>query len=213
MSSSALLSLAHLIWINFVGMQPTMVKQTLFKGESMETIIDQIHYDHISMSKVLNLMEREVHSALGGVDLDLDLLIDSMRYMINYSDTVHHRKEDAIFDRLSQLDEGLAETIEELHQQHASLAKLGAKFYDIVTNASLGEVVSKQAILSMGQDYIKFLRQHMRIEEGDVLRKAKQLLSDQDMQLIDQQYSEFRDPLLSEELEREYGVLYKHLLI
>ncbi len=178
----------------------------------MDNIIDQIHYDHISLSKVLTIMEQEVQRILSDMEPDYELLVDGMRYMINYSDSVHHHKEDAIFARLSEKDPDLKQTIDDLLQQHRSLANLSAQFYNIVTSASLGEVVSKQEMLDISRDYTKFLRQHMRQEEGDVLRKAKKLLSEDDLKEIDKIYSDFRDPLLSESLEQWYNALYQRLM-
>jgi hemerythrin-like domain-containing protein len=137
----------------------------------MYDILDQIHYDHISMSKVLHLMEQEVFRIEADIDPDYNLLVDGMRYMVNYSDAVHHPKED------------VAE-----------------------------EFVSKDEISEKGHDYIGILRKHMNIEEGDLLRKAKKYLSKNDMVEVNQHYSEFSDPLLSDSLEREYNSLYHSLV-
>jgi len=178
----------------------------------MDDLIDQIHYDHLSMSKVLNIMEEGLERIESDLDLDYGLMVEAMRYMIDYSDTVHHPKEDAIFDRLLKRAPDLEEIIGEIHAQHKAIAKLGNQFYSIVDNASLGEFVAKQDITKMGHDYIRTLRQHINLEEGDLLRKARKFLSDDDMDDIKQQYANYRDPLLSDSLEQEYTALYQSLI-
>ncbi|MGI9316502.1 MAG: hemerythrin domain-containing protein [bacterium] len=179
----------------------------------MNDLIDQIKYDHISMSKVLNLMEREVGLLAEDQDPDYFLLVDCMRYMVNYSDTVHHIKEDAIFERLAEIDPDVVSTVNEIRQQHKSLALLSTQLYDIVRNASLGELVSKNDISKLSNEYVGSLRRHMSIEEGNLLRRARDVLSTEDMNQVEQQYANFRDPLLSGSLEQEYNKLYLNLMV
>lgn len=179
---------------------------------SMNDLIDQIKYDHISMSKVLNLMEREIGLLADDQDPDYYLLVDSMRYMVNYSDTVHHVKEDAIFSRLTEVDPDTTDTVEDIRKQHETLAVLSTQLYDIVRNASLGVLVSKDEISKLGSEYVSALRRHMSIEEGNLLRKAREALSAEDMYAVEQQYANYRDPLLSGSLEQEYNSLYKNLM-
>jgi hemerythrin-like domain-containing protein len=179
----------------------------------MNDLIDQIKYDHISMSKVLNLMECEIGLLADDQDPDYFLLVDSMRYMVNYSDTIHHVKEDAIFARLVEIVPETSETVEEIRTQHKTLAVLSTQLYDIVRNASLGELVSKADISKLGSEYVSALRRHMSIEEGDLLRKARESLSPEDLSKVEKEYANFRDPLLSDSLEQEYSSLYQNLIV
>jgi len=178
----------------------------------MDNLIDQIHHDHISMAKVLNLMDKEIQKILTDGEPDYDLLVDGMRYMVSYSDTVHHPKEDAIFRCLSQRDNKLKSIIVELQQQHHELAEMGAQLFNAVKNAALGEFVSKDQIASSGTKYIETLRQHMDLEEGEMLSGAREWLSEEDMTKVAKQYATFRDPLLSDSLEQEYQMLYQGLM-
>jgi len=179
----------------------------------MYDILDQIHYDHISMSKVLHIMEQEVYRIEADLDPDFNVLVDGMRYMVNYSDAVHHPKEDALFDRLLEKNPESKDLVEDIRRQHETLETKSGQFYDIVKKAAVAEeFVSKDDISSKGHDYIGILRKHMNIEEGDLLRKAKKFLSKNDMEEVDQEYSEFSDPLLSDSLEREYNSLYHSLV-
>ena len=52
----------------------------------------------------------------------------------------------------------------------------------------------------------------MSIEEGDLLRKARDFLNPEDLDQVEQQYANFRDPLLSDSLEQEYNSLYQNLI-
>ena len=178
----------------------------------MDDLIDQIHYDHISMAKILNIMEKEIERIEVDLDPDYDLLVESMRYMIDYSDAVHHPKEDEIFARLQERVPELKDSIQDILQQHKTLAGMSEDFSDIVSNASLGEFVSKQDITKSGHEYIRALRKHMDIEEGDLLRKARSKLTADDMLEVQKLYRNHHDPLVSDSLEYEYNALYRSLI-
>jgi len=178
----------------------------------MSNLIDEIHYDHISMSKVLNIMDNEVQKIMTEGDPDFDLLEEGMRYLVSYSDVVHHPKEDALFDLLSDSDSKVNELIQEITQQHQELARLGNNLFEDIKAAVAGEFILKNKISQDGKTYIKYLRHHMNLEEGQLLRKARKLLSEDDMKEVAKNYDSYRDPLSSESLESEYNQLYRSLL-
>lgn len=72
----------------------------MWKVNDMSNLVEQIHQDHVNVSKVLDLIEAEVGRARDEQAPDLELLEDAMRYMVNYSDLIHHPKEDSMFARL-----------------------------------------------------------------------------------------------------------------
>jgi len=160
---------------------------TFDKPDTIHNVVDQIRYDHISMTRVLQFIEQELAKLKSEGKADFDLLVDCMRYMIDYAEIVHHPKEDAMMDcvygRFKDLDE-----------------------------LAMEQFVEKSNIVAIGHAYVDMQRSHIRLEEGRLLRQLKSLLSDKDIVEINDTYSEHRDPQLSDNFEEEYNSLYRSLV-
>ena len=124
-------------------------------------IVEQIKYDHISISRILFIMERELYRINGGDDPDYGLLADCMRYMVEYTDLVHHPKEDAVIDCISKKTTGFKKLTDEIKFQHESIGKLSSEFYDLVKKAKLEESADTKEISETGLRYIFLQRKHI----------------------------------------------------
>jgi hemerythrin-like domain-containing protein len=181
------------------------------KVSDMPNLIEQIHQDHVSISKILDLVEKEVDRAYKERMPNLELLEDAMRYMVNYPDLIHHPKEDAMFARLVRNEPDVSGQVEALRQEHVALAELSAAFLEIVKAAQSGEFVQRKEVVKRGREYVETLRAHMNTEEAGLLKRARASLSDKDLEQIDSEYASVRDPLMEESLEKEYEALYRSL--
>jgi len=177
----------------------------------MSNLVDQIHRDHINMVRVIELIEQEVERARKEETPDLDLLEDALRYLTNYSDLVHHPKEDAMFERLAHKEPDMASQMDVLKDEHQSLARVGAAFLEIVKAAESGEFVQRKEVVKRGTEYMGMLRSHMDAEEVGILKRARAVLSDQDVADIEARYSDKRDPMMDDSLKKEYAALYRSL--
>jgi len=177
----------------------------------MTNPIDQIHQDHVNIAKILDLIEQELGRARDEQMPDLELLEDTMRYMVNYPDLVHHPKEDAMFARLLNQEPGAADRVEALRREHRTLASLSDAFLDIVKAAESGELVQRDELIRRGTEYVETLRAHMDTEESDLLRRARAALSDADLEVVNRDYASMRDPLMEESLQQQYAALYRAL--
>lgn len=177
----------------------------------MYHVVDQIRYDHISMSRILFLTERELARLKSGEDADFGLMLDCMRYMKDYAEAVHHPKEDAVMDCIYGRSPDLDVVIDEIKLQHRSMNEKSTAFLDIIRSAAMEQFEEKSNILALGQDYIRGQRSHMRLEEERLLRKSKELLSRSEVKEINQRYSEYSDPQIEDNFEEEYTRLYQTL--
>ena len=177
----------------------------------MTNPLEQIHLDHVNVSKVLDLIENEINRARAEEMPNLDLLEDAMRYMVNYPDLIHHPKEDSMFARLLQKEPDVSEKVEALRREHVELAALSQAFLEIVRAAETGEFVLRDELIKRGNTYVKTLRAHMDTEESDLLKRARESLSKRDLEEIGREYSDARDPLMEQSLSEEYKALYRSL--
>lgn len=178
----------------------------------MSNLVEQIHEDHVNVARVLDLIEKEIDTARQEGAPDLELLEDAMRYMVNYSDLIHHPKEDSMFERLVQKEPDVAKQVEVLRQEHQTLADLSSSFLEIVKAAESGEFVLRDEVVKRGTEYVDFLRSHMDAEEVDLLKRANASLSEQDLEEINAEYASAHDPLMEESLNQEYTALYRSLV-
>lgn len=178
----------------------------------MSNLVEQIHHDHVNVAKILDLIEKEVDRARNEQMPNLDLLEDAMRYMINYSDLVHHPKEDAMFARLMDKEPDVADQVQVLREEHETLARLSADFLEIVKAAESGEFIRREEVIKRGVEYVETLRSHMDAEEVGLLKRARASLTADDLEEIDAAYASARDPLMEDSLKQEYAALYRSLI-
>ena len=178
----------------------------------MYDIVEQIRDDHISMARILSIMEQEINPIDGADDCDYALLIDCMRYMVEYADVVHHPKEDAMMQCISKKSAYLEALVGEIEKQHKLIRKSSTEFYDIVKAVESEEIVSKEKISELGLKYIQMQRAHMKLENEHLLSKVRALLLHDDYLNINKRYEKYRDPQLSENFETEYSALYHSLV-
>jgi hemerythrin-like domain-containing protein len=177
----------------------------------MSNLVEQIHEDHVSIAKVLDLIEQQIDLARQEKMPDLELLEDAIHYMINYSDLVHHPKEDAMFEKLAQKEPGNADQVDVLRGEHQTLARLSGEFLEIVKAAEYGDFVLREDIITRGMEYVESQRSHMDAEEVGPLKLARAVLTDEDLAQIDAAYASAHDPLMTDSLKQEYAALYRSL--
>ena len=97
----------------------------------MSNLISQIHQDHLHMARILKLIESEIDALIAEEPRDLEVLDDSLRYLINYADRIHHAKEDIIFQRLQEVDPNSSELIDNIFNEHQELFKMGIEFKNL----------------------------------------------------------------------------------
>ena len=178
----------------------------------MIDLIEQIRYDHISMSRVLLLIEHELAKLRTGETADFDLILESMRYMIDYGETVHHPKEDAIMNCVYGRNHKVDEFIEAIREQHNRMDTKSTQFYKLIKIASMDQFVKRQEVIDSGENYILLQRNHMRLEEEKLLGEFNLLLTPEDKAQVNQQFADQKDPQIKDDFKKMFNGLYRSLL-
>ncbi len=178
----------------------------------MTNVIEQIHQDHVNMARLLNLVDAEIDKAKQDGMPDFLMLEHVMRYMTNYLDQVHHNKEDAMFRRVVSLDPQAKDAVKDLLLEHEELKSTGRQLYDLVCAAQNSDFVRREDVISQGTDYVRTLRTHMGKEEGDLLARARRLLTEHDLRDVDAEIDSIHDPLFGDTVEKEYQSLYAYII-
>jgi hemerythrin-like domain-containing protein len=176
-------------------------------------IIQQLHTDHINVSKLLDLLEREIEALHNEETPDCALMLDVMHYMVNYPDLLHHPTEDVVFEKLKECDPDAATEVDHLTAEHQVLADKGTQFLEFLRYIENETVmVSREAVEAQGEDYIALLRKHMSKEEGRIFPLARKLLAEKDWRAISAAVKKQEDPVFGKTVAEEYRTLYDSLV-
>ena len=178
----------------------------------MNDLISQIFQDHVHMARILKLIESEIDALIAEEPRDLEVLDDSLRYLINYADKIHHAKEDIIFQRLATVDPDIKELIEDIFSEHQELFEKGREFQNLVQAAEVGDFVLRDEIVEKGKIYVSTLYSHMSKEEEHLLERARGTLSEEDFASLDLDNVSAADPVFGEDVQKEYRELYNHIV-
>jgi hemerythrin-like domain-containing protein len=169
------------------------------------------HADHVNFGRLLNLLESELQLAHDGGTADYDLMLDIMHYMLHYSGTLHHPKEDIVFARIKSCDASAGAAIEELTKQHAQLRDMGEAMVRVLNDVVNGAIISRERVEATARAYVAGLRAHMRTEESEILPRAARLVSESDWTEIDAAIANFDDPVFGSQVHERYARLREQI--
>ncbi len=141
-----------------------------------------------------------------GEDPEYQLMTDILYYMTQYSDLIHHPREEAIFSLLLERDSSAEQDVAEITRQHHTIGESGAHFYEKLENIINGEseIMQLQEIEVPGRLYVTTLRAHMDQEEQSLFVMAEQLLNDDDWRKVKTETLSKPDPIFGEAIEDRF---------
>ncbi len=161
--------------------------------------------EHKYVSRLLPLLEKGAEKLLNDERPDFDCMEDIMHYMVNYPDRYHHPKEDLIFGRMSGLAPKTAEAVARLRKDHEKMAAQGQALLDRITAQKRSRSGIKARELAEEITlYTSGLRNHMKLEETEVLQPARTTLTAADWQDIDEAIKPINDPLFGGRIADRY---------
>ena len=174
----------------------------------MSNVIAALERDHANIAKLLDILESEILAIEVGKTPDYPLLQDIMRYMTQYPDRFHHPKEDLIFVQLLKREPGVRDDVEDLLEEHISIALAGQEFDRLLRTSAVDSVEVREQLGASGFAYIRALREHMLKEERKLFALAKAIFTKEDWQVIDEAVKAIDDPLFDEMTADDYQRLY-----
>ena len=168
--------------------------------------IFNLRNEHVNFKKLLNLLDAQLDLLHRGEDPDCQLMTDILYYMTQYSDLIHHPREEAIFSLLLERDSSVVENVAEITRQHHVIGESGACFYEKLESIINGEseIMQLQEIELAGRLYGTTLRAHMDKEEQSLFVMAEQLLNDDDWKKIKTETLSKPDPIFGEAIEDRF---------
>jgi hemerythrin-like domain-containing protein len=141
-----------------------------------------LRQDHRNMAILLRLWQDQIE--LIGDDKQPD-----------FSDAIHHPKEDLIYAGLRALQPSLAEGLEQVETEHEEIARLGEQLQDDIEAVIAGTEIETARVVGDAKAYMRRLNQHMAWEEEDLFRRAD---AEIDSIAIDTAHLSAIDPIFGE---------------
>jgi hemerythrin-like domain-containing protein len=159
---------------------------------------------------VVTGMQRVVKLLGAGADVARPMMFRSMLYYISeYPEQLHHPKEERyLFARLRHHANDLDKTIDDLEEQHAQGK---ARMRNIEHALTRYELVGESALpelREMVEEYAAFSANHRRLEEEVILPAARQWLTEEDWNELDEAFGTNRDPFAGVMVEADLGRLF-----
>lgn len=167
------------------------------------------HAEHINFARLLDLLEAQVARFQNVQPADHALLGNIVYYLRNFADRYHHPREDEAFVRLARRDPAMQPTIDRLAQEHRVIATAGEQLFGHLDEAAQRKGDPHAGLEAAAATYLVYYRQHIGLEEREVMPRAAQVLTPEDWRAVAQCAAP--DPLFGDMVELRFQALRSEL--
>lgn len=171
------------------------------------------HEEHAYFRRLLALLQKEVDVFHGGERPNYELMLDIVTYLREYSDQVHHPREDVAFARLARKAPELALTLERLKQEHRVIANAGDALKALLAEILEDAMVSRAEVEMAAATYLVYYDAHIAKEENDVIARAGRALAAEDWDAVKNAVPAVRDPVFGDAPEERYRKLRRQIAL
>lgn len=178
----------------------------------MHEILQALHTDHVNLSRLLTLVQRELdRPAEQGGDTDYATILDVLDYIENYADAVHHPREDQIYGRLAQRHPDRAGLVNELRAEHRQLSEATLHAMRLLSNVLKDVVQEKGTVDASVADFVNAQLRHMGTEEREIFPLIDATFDAADWQHVAAHARQVDDPLFGARIRDRYRSLHASL--
>ncbi|MFI4920576.1 MAG: hemerythrin domain-containing protein [Gammaproteobacteria bacterium] len=188
-----------------------MRKTTVLVDRPIDAI-DTLRREHANMRSVLTLIRNQLDVLDRGSAGNFVLLANALYYLRKFPGTVHHPKEELIFEYLRNADPSLTKDTAEAHKQHREIYELEDWLIELALNVPMPGTTSRQRLMEFGRHYLQVQRDHSMREEKILFPRAAELLKAKDWAEVARRFKEIDDPLFGTHKGERYEMLYEHLM-
>jgi hemerythrin-like domain-containing protein len=171
------------------------------------------HEEHAYFGRLLHVLQEEVDTLYQGETPNYELVLDIVSYLRDYSDQVHHPREDEAFKRLAKRSPELRPTLVRLQQEHRVIAQAGDRLRELVEEAAGDAVVPLADIEAAAATYIVYYRNHIATEEQEVLPVAARELTEADWMAAKDAAPSKANPLVGSDADERFKRLRRRIAV
>ncbi|CAK0769116.1 Cation-binding protein [Gammaproteobacteria bacterium] len=161
----------------------------------MSTLLEKLRQDHRNLERLLMIVEGQMQGFRAGRTLNLEVMVEVLAYMETYADQIHHPAENLVFEALIRQVGRPTREVSRLLEDHQSLGGLTRRFRLALEGILQGQVIPREAVEQVGEEFIRTNRQHLLMEEREVFPMAEDALTGEDWRLLESRVPSSNDPL------------------
>jgi hemerythrin-like domain-containing protein len=181
---------------------------------AQEGCLRTIQHEHAAMSAVLrSIVVMLDHGPGNRPERFFDVLRSMLFYIDEFPERLHHPKEsNLLFPRLARAAPGLMPVIDRLEHDHmAGEIAVRSLQHQLLAWEILGDASRPAFELAMRQ-HADFYREHMRLEETELLPAARQLLTPADWEALERAFAANGDALAGAAADPRYDRLFTRIV-
>jgi hemerythrin-like domain-containing protein len=171
------------------------------------------HAEHAYFNQLLRVLLRQVDLFHGGGQPNYELMQDIISYLTDYSDRVHHPREDVAFARLALRCPDMKLPLARLEQEHRVIAQAGQALSKLIQAVIGGAVIQRAELEVAAATYLVYYGNHIAKEEEDVLARAAKELTAQDWEAVRKAVPAISDPLFGPDAAERYRELRRQIAL
>lgn len=169
------------------------------------------HDEHMYFNRMLGLLSKEVDVLATGETPNYGLMLDILSYLRDYSDQVHHPREDEVFRRLAKLRPDRELPVARLRQEHRVIAAAGEALRQLLENAVADAMVSRAQIEIAAATFLVYYGNHIQREEEDILPLAAKVLAEADWAAAKNVVPAVQDPVFGANPAQRFSELRRRI--
>ena len=157
-------------------------------------VLETLRQEHRDMTKLLNLLERQIALVVQAREPDYELLLQIADYFRSFPDLYHHPKEDLILQHLTAKYPSAAEELQALEGDHEMGSRALANFSRALVDMVLNPDLRRDRFLEAAKWFLDNERRHMAWEDERFLEIAESQLTPEDWSAIDAKCQRLGNP-------------------
>ena len=184
----------------------------LHEEPEMTNALNAWHAEHAYFRQLLDLLHKQVDVFHTGKRPNYQLMLDIISYLQDYSDEVHHPREDVAYARLAKRCPTIELTLVRFGQEHRVIAHAGKSLLNLLNEILGGAIVLRAELEAAAATYLVYYRNHIAKEEEDFVSLAAQALTAEDWEAVRSAVPAGRDPLFGDRPEERYRELRRQIV-
>jgi hemerythrin-like domain-containing protein len=138
------------------------------------------HGEHLQFNRLLERLGEEVDRFATAERPNYELMLDIITYLREFTDRVHHPREDVAFARLAERLPELRPRLKRLQQEHRIIANAGETLRNHLSAVLAGSIVARDTVEAAAAIYLVYYANHIAKEEEEILPRASAMLTRED---------------------------------
>ncbi len=179
----------------------------------MESLIDELHNDHIKCNNVLDLLAEQLNKIHNGKSADYRLMLDAVSYLETNLEYALIPKEDVIFKESTEnYDiEELNDTIQQFRSENHEIMVLIHNLRNYIDAALEDSIFEKKPFERQLEKCIQRQREHMNTEENIIFPLLRKIMSEEQLKKISTDFESQTNIMSSDNTSYKYTEFYHRI--